>query len=348
MASSVYDGEDEYLIGSDSVDEIYKPLVLKTFKSGIDRLVTSIAFGKNVQFGGYFALVCYSNKQLAIFNRNCDFNIDVELRSLSQEYDRYLIRDISVYAGKQIMFSTYKVNGGSFLHWHIGHSDGNSSVVFDVSSEDTTGHIITGICLLKDSTNQIGHIFAIRPTYRLAICYVDALTYEITSKSRRYVVNVDAYSESDSELSFSVCSDTLIEFEDVNKKERYFTFPKRIARSDLGDKWIIDRKSPSNGDVKVFQSNKPPLLKFVYRGNPGSTFDPMDIKPSQGVMVISDCSNHNVHLVKNDGTFLMHVMTGGQGLQYPRALCVDAFDRIWIGCDDGTIHILKYRNEFEA
>lgn len=243
---------------------------------------------------------------------------------------------------------------------------GDSSVINDASPKNKTGHIITGICFIspfnfQDTAGNTSYPSHLWLTDKLAICFVDALSYELTSNSRRYVMEVEVvlnYGTSqlgsryfNQEASYSsVCPNTLIEFKDEKKKQRHFTFPKRIRLSDLGDTWIIDRKSLCSGDVKVFQKrdDAPPVLKFVYRGNPCTTFDPMDLEASQDIMVISDCSNHNVHLVKNDGTFLMHVMTGSQGLQYPRALCVDFFDRIWVGCNDGTVHILKFRDEFEA
>lgn len=176
----------------------------------------------------------------------------------------------------------------------------------------------------------------------IAVCFVDSRTYDVNKRSRRYVA---LYKITKKEIVLE------LEYRDTRKTEKLFTYPKKSSKSNVEDLWVIDRKARRNGDVKVFNiSNKCRNFKFLftYSGKTGSTFDPMDIKPSNDLMVISDCSNHNVHLVKNDGNFLMHVMTGSQGLQFPRALCVDFFDRIWIGCNDGSVHILKFRDEFEA
>ncbi|XP_069101357.1 uncharacterized protein [Argopecten irradians] len=77
--------------------------------------------------------------------------------------------------------------------------------------------------------------------------------------------------------------------------------------------------------------------------NPAYQFCPRGIcQDKDSRLIITDNWNHRVHLLTRDGQFSKFLMTEEDGLQHPIAVAMDTYRRLWIGQQDGTIHIISY------
>jgi hypothetical protein len=98
---------------------------------------------------------------------------------------------------------------------------------------------------------------------------------------------------------------------------------------------IVDKSGAFTGRLVVLDLSG--SLKFTYTGNSTadqkSTFDPRDVAcDSLGRILVSDCGNHTVHILDQDGDIVCHINTLKLGIKYPWSLSFESYVKLWIGC----------------
>lgn len=59
-------------------------------------------------------------------------------------------------------------------------------------------------------------------------------------------------------------------------------------------------------------------------------------------LFITDRANHRVLSLNKDGTEGKCFLDSTQGIEYPHGIAVDCNGQLWVGCRNGTIHIIEY------
>eukprot|EP00105_Crassostrea_gigas_P013578 XP_011429931.1 PREDICTED: tripartite motif-containing protein 2 [Crassostrea gigas] len=103
-----------------------------------------------------------------------------------------------------------------------------------------------------------------------------------------------------------------------------------------------------NGDVCVSDYNNDTVVvvdksgqhRFSYTGQ-RSEFNPYGICTDVlGHILV--CDGLTVHLLDQDGQFLSLLLTSQQGVKFPRSVCVDDENNLWVGQRGNTVTVCKY------
>ncbi|XP_062566594.1 tripartite motif-containing protein 2-like [Saccostrea cucullata] len=122
-----------------------------------------------------------------------------------------------------------------------------------------------------------------------------------------------------------------------NKGQGLYSYPRFITENINGD---ICTSDFYKGMVVV---NKSGQHRFSYTGQK-SGFDPYGICTDVlGHILVCDDNSKAVHLLDQDGQFLSLLLTRQQGVEYPRSVCVDDENNLYVGQDHtNTLTVYKY------
>nr|XP_034306606.1 uncharacterized protein LOC105338134 [Crassostrea gigas] len=124
-----------------------------------------------------------------------------------------------------------------------------------------------------------------------------------------------------------------------NKGQGLYSDPHYITENINGDVCVSDRYKET---VVVDKSGQ---HRFSYSGQ-GSGLGPCGICTDVlGHILVCDTSliSNTIHLLDQDGHFLSLLLTSQQGVEYPRSVCVDDENNLWVGqLTNNTVTVYKY------
>ncbi|XP_052691361.1 uncharacterized protein LOC128169235 isoform X1 [Crassostrea angulata] len=123
-----------------------------------------------------------------------------------------------------------------------------------------------------------------------------------------------------------------------NKRQGLYGDPHYITENINGDVCVSDYNK--HDVVVVYKSGQ---HRFFYTGQ-GSEFNPYGICTDVlGHILVSDDISKTVHLLDQDGQFLSLLLTEQQEVKYPRSVCVDDENNLWVGqWLSNTVTVYKY------
>ncbi|XP_052691349.1 uncharacterized protein LOC128169221 [Crassostrea angulata] len=111
-----------------------------------------------------------------------------------------------------------------------------------------------------------------------------------------------------------------------NKRQGLYGDPHYITENINGDICVSDYDKHA-----VVVVDKSGQHRFSYTRQ-GSEFNPFEICTDVlGHILVCDEISKSVHLLDQDGQFLSPLLTEQQGLEYPRSVCVDDENNLWVG-----------------
>lgn len=129
------------------------------------------------------------------------------------------------------------------------------------------------------------------------------------------------------------------QYEEDGKTKAFF-YPYRVAENTNGDICVVDRTALDSGRLCVLSPSG--NLRFRYKGHgPNqSQFDPRGICcDSAGNILLCDCGNKSVHLLRENGTFLTYIIRSDE---VPWSMSM-FLDTLWIGGKNGIIYAYRYQ-----
>lgn len=174
------------------------------------------------------------------------------------------------------------------------------------------------------------HPFGICPTKsgeEVWICLADKSSFIPELKGRTLVAKMTTFGE-------KVC-----EIESPGGKT-HFTFPYRCTENINEDLIVVDRIKETKGQIFIFDKSCQPKCGYIGT-SVDREFDPRDVCcNSKGIIIISDYSNHAIHILSPDGVLEKLLKMDAHGLFKPLSVATDASDKIWITFDDGNVTII--------
>ncbi|XP_033744705.1 uncharacterized protein LOC117330496 [Pecten maximus] len=210
-----------------------------------------------------------------------------------------------------------------------------------------------GIYVQQEYNNVVTRVTTTGKKYRFIDCWPDTLRCVGLSYCGQIIICTDCYEGSMQYQYFSEHNEDGIKSKTVSEEVRKrgsggIIYPQvfdivmtRSALYILNSRtYIIGMPSEKGSVINV-------LKHIAYNGaigrDPAKQFHPRGMcQDKDGRLIVTDYWNHAVHLLNPEGKFSKFLMREEDGLAYPTAVTMDNYRYLWIGQQDGTIHIIKY------
>lgn len=191
-----------------------------------------------------------------------------------------------------------------------------------------------------DKNRQVSH-FADLPCYpggmtvskkkHIFVCAIDSYVTTRSDQSKRMVIKLSENGE-------------ILEQIERNGPMDLFCAPYRISLDLIGDMIISDRDEKDIRVTILAGDNTP---KQTYLGPPNMSakqpFNPLGVCCDRlGHILVSDWTNHTVHLLDLSGQFLGYLLTKRDGILGPNAIALDNVGHLWVGDSKSSVRVFKY------
>ena len=118
-----------------------------------------------------------------------------------------------------------------------------------------------------------------------------------------------------------------------------FNKPYRVAQNEVNnDLCVCDE-----GSKKIVALDASYHVRYEYKGQGNTYFSAKDLcTDSAGRILITEFSNHSVHILDREGGFLQYLLTGKQGQRDPVSIDLDSDGNAWVGQWNGEVKVVKY------
>ncbi|XP_062569761.1 uncharacterized protein LOC134231806 [Saccostrea cucullata] len=154
--------------------------------------------------------------------------------------------------------------------------------------------------------------------------------YKLESHSRRLVRHI------------TVTGDVIHEYEyQEDGHTRLFTLPFRVTQNSNRDICVVNRTSPTAGEVLIMSTSG--RMKSVYRGqNLTGDFMPGNVVcDSFRNILVPDINDTKIHLLGPDGEFLKFLLTENEVIHPTRLSLYKS--TLWVGYWEGIVKVFQYR-----
>lgn len=137
----------------------------------------------------------------------------------------------------------------------------------------------------------------------------------------------------------------------INKHEKnrnnkpLFALPYQVISTRNGNIFVVDRIN-STGQGRVVVIGQEGKIKRIYTGHQYVNTEDKPFKP-QGILatpadniLVTDWDNHGIHILTQDGEFILFYSLKDIGIQYPYSLAMSTSGTLFIGCT-GYFPLLK-------
>ncbi|XP_052086406.1 uncharacterized protein LOC127723697 [Mytilus californianus] len=123
--------------------------------------------------------------------------------------------------------------------------------------------------------------------------------------------------------------------------------PVRCVETLNGDIWILDEAAK-----KIVVLNSEGNFRFLWDG-PNNENGKLRIEPSgldcddSGNILVTDYDNDKIYLISADTTQTetLQIEEKKEPLRDPYGIAIHADKFVWVGCDDGVVHVMRYQRE---
>lgn len=123
--------------------------------------------------------------------------------------------------------------------------------------------------------------------------------------------------------------------------------PVRCVETLNGDMWILDEAAK-----KIVVLNSEGNFKFLWDG-PNNENGKIRIEPSgldcddNGNILVTDYDNDKIYLINADTseTETLQIEVKKEPIRDPYGIAIHADKFVWVGCDDGVVHVMRYQRQ---
>ncbi|XP_033742733.1 E3 ubiquitin-protein ligase TRIM71-like [Pecten maximus] len=168
----------------------------------------------------------------------------------------------------------------------------------------------------------------------LLVCAVDSYVTTRSNSSRRMVIRIKE-------------DGTVLDQIEDNGFNEVFCAPYRLYENMIGDICVTDREETN---VRVTSLTMEGVIKQTYTGPKEMVtkkpFNPFGVVSDKyGHVIVSDWSNHAVHILDISGQFIGFLLTEKNGIRGPNALALDKEGHLWVGDTKSTVWVFQYRRK---